>query len=121
MPSLKQSINAWWATRLRQECQLTVAFEVTDVAVPHTPGVWYTKITTDTLYRDFVAWNNSWNDPPLKSVFMMHFYVMSGAGRGRTRIKQTEKKAPYVALFADLKYHRDYYERHNQVSENTNA
>lgn len=122
MDGKSEVVIKWFAERISDGAQLAN----NDFALKHNllaekafDEVWYTRIDTDVVYNDFLEWVNEKYGADFvrrldltKAGFMLIFYRVSGAKRGRTRFGLVRGKTSYVAMFQTKKYHVSHFEQY---------
>lgn len=106
------SVVVWWAFRISTGRQFDENTE--NPLAFNKSGNWYGKVSTNTLYEDYVKYCESIDVTPAKKVSAMsHLYHVTGSVRSRSRLG-LKGKAGYIALFKSLTWHREHL--HNAIS-----
>lgn len=107
-------VKQWWKERLDQGCQLADPERAVEEGYyVSTENGWKSRIETSALWDDFKQYLVGY--PPVianqftKSGFMLMFYRVTGACKGRTRIGQINNEMRYVARFEDVDTHRTMF------------
>ena len=124
MDGKSEVVIKWFAARISAGAQLVnnnFALKHNLLAEKSFSESWYTRIDTDVVYNDFLDWVNEQYGPEFvrrldltKAGFMLIFYRVSGATRGRTRFGLTRGKTSYVAVFQDKNHHVNHFEQYVQ-------